>query len=739
MGSVVRKITKPIRKVAKKIIPKEIKPFLPYAAAAFGAPYLSGSAFMSGVGNAALRNAISKGLISGATAAATDDDANILRSATLAAAPDLLQGGLGAAGSRLSGTANIVDEFAPTLSQDVGRLLTKAADSNIVNLAANPTQGSGLTQLMNVGKVAGAQASIDQAAKLAEINQDELDKYNEELRQRGVLDKTKRRSSIYNIYINAGYEPDYVNSMLDRYGYDEGGIVEALKALKEKMRAPETIAKQMKGNLRRKSKDDRATILPPKPKDSEDDDEGPVPVTTESDLASGLAAAASGIEKAFGTPFGGVEPVPMLRFAQGGEVEIEEETDDLNILDFMKDQGIEYGQQASNAQNDEILERLFEEYLELGFSPEDAAKKAREEFDRMGKGQGITGTQVASGYKTDIEEMYEQYVFEMEEQGLQPMSFSEFLAQARAGMAGGGKVRAFIKGVSTLKNNIMTRLGRMTDDVEIQTTYDDAIDTGPSMDTMITAKSRKGRKVLDQLVGEGIAEVDDGVYYIKDFDEGMMGLEESGIKASGAKLGTDKFTPIRDFESGLYESMEEKMIRNLNKKADGGDVKRRRKGEPADEIIETEEEIFLDTMPRPKRQGIMEAADGGRIGFTKGGDVMKAVNRGIDPAEALDLLKEYKRMKRRFGLDISFEDYLSGDMAKGGIAGMADGGIMEKEMRGGGFIPEGTKEKADDVPARLSKNEFVMTADAVRAAGGGSVNKGAKRMYDMMYSLEGKI
>ena len=198
-------------------------------------------------------------------------------------------------------------------------------------------------------------------------------------------------------------------------------------------------------------------------------------------------------------------------------------------------------EQASNAQNDEILERLFEEYLELGFSPEDAAKKAREEFDRMGKGQGITGTQVASGYKTDIEEMYEQYVFEMEEQGLQPMSFSEFLAQARAGMAGGGKVRAFIKGVSTLKNNIMTRLGRMTDDVEIQTTYDDAIDTGPSMDTMITAKSRKGRKVLDQLVGEGIAEVDDGVYYIKDFDEGMMGLEESGIKASGAKLGTDKF------------------------------------------------------------------------------------------------------------------------------------------------------------------------------------------------------
>ena len=157
--------------------------------------------------------------------------------------------------------------------------------------------------------------------------------------------------------------------------------------------------------------------------------------------------------------------------------------------------------------------------------------------------QGIM--QMASGYKTDIEEMYEQYVFEMEEQGLQPMSFAEFVRQARAGMA------------------------------------------------------------------------------------------------------------------------------------DGGKVKRRKKDEPEDEIIETEEEIFIDKMPKPRRrQGIMEAADGG---------------------------------------------------------------IMEKDMRGGGFIPEGSKERADDVPARLSKNEFVMTADAVRAAGGGSVNKGAKRMYDMMYSLEGQV
>ena len=54
----------------------------------------------------------------------------------------------------------------------------------------------------------------------------------------------------------------------------------------------------------------------------------------------------------------------------------------------------------------------------------------------------------------------------------------------------------------------------------------------------------------------------------------------------------------------------------------------------------------------------------------------------------------------------------------------------------GGFVPIGRMEKADDVPARLSKNEFVFTADAVRNAGGGDVDKGAEVMYNMMKNLE---
>ena len=70
---------------------------------------------------------------------------------------------------------------------------------------------------------------------------------------------------------------------------------------------------------------------------------------------------------------------------------------------------------------------------------------------------------------------------------------------------------------------------------------------------------------------------------------------------------------------------------------------------------------------------------------------------------------------------------------------MLDLGGNEMDLRGGGFVPLGEYEKKDDVPARLSKNEFVFTADAVRAAGGGSVDKGADVMYKTMKTLENKV
>jgi hypothetical protein len=78
-------------------------------------------------------------------------------------------------------------------------------------------------------------------------------------------------------------------------------------------------------------------------------------------------------------------------------------------------------------------------------------------------------------------------------------------------------------------------------------------------------------------------------------------------------------------------------------------------------------------------------------------------------------------------------------MAEGGLMNL---GGMEKDYRAeGGFVPIGKKEKADDVPARLSVNEFVFTADAVRNAGGGDIDKGAEVMENLMNNLEsgGKV
>jgi len=85
--------------------------------------------------------------------------------------------------------------------------------------------------------------------------------------------------------------------------------------------------------------------------------------------------------------------------------------------------------------------------------------------------------------------------------------------------------------------------------------------------------------------------------------------------------------------------------------------------------------------------------------------------------------------------------------AEGGRIGRQEGGLMdlggmEKDYReDGGFVPLGGEEKADDVPARLSRNEFVFTADAVKNAGGGDIDRGAQVMENVMKNLEagGKV
>jgi hypothetical protein len=76
------------------------------------------------------------------------------------------------------------------------------------------------------------------------------------------------------------------------------------------------------------------------------------------------------------------------------------------------------------------------------------------------------------------------------------------------------------------------------------------------------------------------------------------------------------------------------------------------------------------------------------------------------------------------------------DRVQAAEGGIMDLGGLEKDYREGGFVPLGEEERADDVPARLSKNEFVFTADAVRNAGQGDIDKGAEVMQNMMDNLE---
>ena len=116
---------------------------------------------------------------------------------------------------------------------------------------------------------------------------------------------------------------------------------------------------------------------------------------------------------------------------------------------------------------------------------------------------------------------------------------------------------------------------------------------------------------------------------------------------------------------------------------------------------------------------------------------------------ALDIITQRLRIGSK-GADefIEGQDYFGGPMdeeskmiydalrnrkAEGGLM---DLGGMEKDYREGGFVPLGAEERADDVPARLSKNEFVFTADAVRNAGQGDIDKGAEVMQNMMDNLE---
>ena len=137
-------------------------------------------------------------------------------------------------------------------------------------------------------------------------------------------------------------------------------------------------------------------------------------------------------------------------------------------------------------------------------------------------------------------------------------------------------------------------------------------------------------------------------------------------------------------------------------------------------------------------------ADIPREGYDNGGDVMMASNMENDAIlqnlyeKFLDLgmsPKDAEEAARKLFEKMS-QQQMNTPRTSAAKGGLMDLGGMEKDYREGGFVPIGAEERADDVPARLSKNEFVFTAEAVRNAGGGDIDKGAEVMQNMMDNLE---
>ena len=177
-------------------------------------------------------------------------------------------------------------------------------------------------------------------------------------------------------------------------------------------------------------------------------------------------------------------------------------------------------------------------------------------------------------------------------------------------------------------------------------------------------------------VGEGAA--------LKNFGKVFLGGSALGALAGMGEEEQEMITrdvsSLRKYLTGYYQNL----------------------GYTADQIAEA---VERDTSEYSSGQG--GYADGGRIGYAMGTDKKVEMASGI---ESLPINVNPK-------------------------------GVKELDLREtGGFIPPvGVKEKADDIPAMLSNNEFVFTADAVRNAGGGDVNKGAQIMYDTMKKLESRV
>ena len=227
---------------------------------------------------------------------------------------------------------------------------------------------------------------------------------------------------------------------------------------------------------------------------------------------------------------------------------------------------------------------------------------------------------------------------------------------------------------------------------------------------------------------------------------GVTPEEMKKIKKSAEYKGWKRMYEMNpDAASGHEKHSEFLNVYKRVKKAEGGEVK---SPAPMEDTVDEydltmDEEMVTPTGFEKVRETVKDIAESLYKTTTPMGMGYKMAKAMYDrlPDISKQAVEEYGRALK-LADEGPEEDEVSETMIM--VEGKKDGGIMnlggkEMDLRGGGFVPIGKKERADDVPARLSKNEFVFTADAVRAAGGGSVQKGAQKMYDTMKMLEKRI
>jgi hypothetical protein len=223
--------------------------------------------------------------------------------------------------------------------------------------------------------------------------------------------------------------------------------------------------------------------------------------------------------------------------------------------------------------------------------------------------------------------------------------------------------------------------------------------------------------ILDGMNTDGMS-LKDGILVI---DSGMLENKAKGGRVGAEEGGIMKAKRGLVNESGGYAG---ELAGPLDNKIEGFGKK-------------MVDEFLQGNYPEFKGERVSDSYN--RPNFTDVDAVIKIIEMGGDFDDVRNVLKidiSDERIKDFIRFDQEDRARKEGSMKDGGLMNL---GGKEMDLRGGGFVPIGKKERADDVPARLSKNEFVMTADAVRAAGGGSVNKGAKRMYDLMNNLEARV